>query len=95
MHFHRRASAFKGYVQSYTARFDEGSTDPLIVLNEAKPLIFNILRDNSFSLRLRFRICLSVMFVKCKDEIPLFQKFYFCPFAERLTAVFQITGKSN
>lgn len=93
MRFHKQTSAFKSYVESYFANVSGDYTDAMLLLNKTKQNIFNILCNNSLSLRLRFIICLTITFMKFKDESPVFKDFYFCSFAERLTSAFQINEK--
>lgn len=93
MNFFRRSSAFRGYAQRYTARVTPGYSDPLVLLNDVRELIFNILFNNNLSLRLRFIICLTITFMKRTDESLIYQDFYFCSCAERITSAFHINEK--
>lgn len=88
INFYLKNSAFRGYAQSFRANINYVDLD--ILYRDARISIYNLL-NLSTSLRLRFLICINILFSKeLNQNEKIYHEFYFCSRAERILSKFQI-----
>lgn len=91
--FYLKESAFQNYVNTYRMDVTDRN-DPIKLMSDIKQDVFNLIKTITISLRIRFIICMSLLFSKVNNENGLeFHTFYFCSKTERVLSQYQINEK--